>query len=210
MAVSKSDVISSNNYLSEAEKQINATYIAQYLLGYGWTLNAICGMLGNMEQESNINPGVWQDLEYGDLVDGYGLVQWTPATNLINWCNSMGLAHNDIDSQLKRILYELDNGVQFYPSWYSDMTFSEYVVSTLSPEELARIFVYNYERAGDVHMDNRTTAARKWFNYLNGNVSPEIPDTPDTPVTPDPPVTPDTYKGHKMSLLMMYQATRRR
>lgn len=43
-----------------------------------WTLTAICGMLGNMGDESGYNPWRWQ----GDRVGnnrGYGLVQYTPA-----------------------------------------------------------------------------------------------------------------------------------
>lgn len=34
-------------------------------------------MLGNMQQESGINPGIWEVLPNANF--GYGLVQWTPA-----------------------------------------------------------------------------------------------------------------------------------
>ena len=54
--------ITGNRYLSLSEQQTNATYIRNYLQPDGWTLNAIAAMLGNMETESTINPGTWENL----------------------------------------------------------------------------------------------------------------------------------------------------
>lgn len=48
-----------------------------------WTLEAVCGCIGNMSGESGYNPWRWQ----GDRVNyslGYGLVQFTPASGYIN------------------------------------------------------------------------------------------------------------------------------
>lgn len=43
--------------LSEEEMQVNATFIKNYMsANYGWTLSAICGMLGNTQAESLMNP----------------------------------------------------------------------------------------------------------------------------------------------------------
>lgn len=70
----------SNMYLERGQMTDNAQYIADYLTGNGWTQNAVAGILGNMEQESTMNPGLWQDLKYENMSGGYGLVQWTPAT----------------------------------------------------------------------------------------------------------------------------------
>lgn len=36
--------------------QVNARYIWAYLQAKGWTLNAVAGVLGNMQSESSINP----------------------------------------------------------------------------------------------------------------------------------------------------------
>ena len=200
MTVSKSDVICSNAYLSETEKQINATYIASYLMGCGWTLNAVSGILGNIERESTVNPGLWENFDEYDLEVGFGLVQWTPASNLINWCNNNGYNYLDIDSQLRRILYELDNGLQYYATDEYPESFYEFTKSTKSPEYLAMAFLKNYERAGVSAEAERQQNARKWYNFLNGNVTPETPDNPNKPIS----------KSHKMSLILMYQATRRR
>lgn len=46
----------SSNSLTLTQEQINAQYIWNYLQNEGWTLNAVCGMLGNMQSESSINP----------------------------------------------------------------------------------------------------------------------------------------------------------
>lgn len=45
-----------SNPLTLEQMKINAEYIAKSLLVSGFTLNAICGMLGNMQSESSINP----------------------------------------------------------------------------------------------------------------------------------------------------------
>lgn len=46
----------SSNALNMAQMTINAIYLNNSLQSQGWTLNAICGMLGNMQSESTINP----------------------------------------------------------------------------------------------------------------------------------------------------------
>ncbi len=75
--VSKEQVISNNNRLEAygLEMTINATYVYQTLIDEGWTHNAICAIIGNMQHESYLNPGKSED---GNSKSGYGLVQWTP------------------------------------------------------------------------------------------------------------------------------------
>ena len=46
----------SSNTMDLKKMQVNATYLYGYLIQEGWTVNAICGMLGNMQSESAINP----------------------------------------------------------------------------------------------------------------------------------------------------------
>lgn len=46
----------SSQALSLIQMQINAQYIYRALTDKGWTLNAIAGVLGNMQTESSINP----------------------------------------------------------------------------------------------------------------------------------------------------------
>lgn len=84
-----------NKYLTEAQMQGNALEVYRYFAENGWSLNAIGGILGNMEKESNINPGLWQSLNEGNYSGGFGLVQWTPATNYTNWANANGYGITD-------------------------------------------------------------------------------------------------------------------
>lgn len=51
-------MISSNKYLTQKEMQENVNEIYTYLNGKGWTTNAIAGLLGNIQRESTINPGL--------------------------------------------------------------------------------------------------------------------------------------------------------
>ncbi|WP_336883691.1 phage tail tip lysozyme [Priestia koreensis] len=51
----------------------NVKIITEYFKDKGWTIAAIAGLLGNMEQESHIKPDI---SEHGSG-RGYGLVHWT-------------------------------------------------------------------------------------------------------------------------------------
>lgn len=158
-------VYSKNDYLTLEEMTVNAQYILNYLLGVGWTKNAVCGMLGNMQTESTINPGIWQGLNLGDTSGGYGLVQWTPATKYITWANSESLDYTAMDSQLKRILYEVQENIQWIDS---SMTFQEFTQSTDTPYNLAMRFITSYERPADPNQPIRGSQANYWFANLNG------------------------------------------
>ena len=68
--------------LNKQQQEANAEYIYNYLSNEGWSINAICGLLGNIQQESQMNPGAWQ-IGFEDNKSssncGYGLIQFTPA-----------------------------------------------------------------------------------------------------------------------------------
>lgn len=161
---SKSELHCSNDYLRQAQMLTNARYICDKLLTAGWTRNAIYGVLGNMETESNINPQFWQK-EASD--PGFGLVQWTSATKLTNWAASEGLNPNDIDTQLGRIAHELDNNIQWQSNKHSSgMSFKDFSKSTESPEQLAEIFLYCYEQPGIKPQPARSKQAEKWHDVL--------------------------------------------
>ncbi|MBS0950172.1 hypothetical protein JK159_07335, partial [Weissella minor] len=154
---------SSYNY--SAQQTANARYLYKYFLGHGWTPNAIAGMLGNMVVESYLLPDI-NEIGGGG---GYGLVQWTPASNLINWAKANGYDYRTLEGQAARIQYEMTHGIQFYPSAYSSMTASQYMKSTKSPFELAMIFMNNYERPYDTYQPNRGNIATYWYNFLTND-----------------------------------------
>lgn len=168
---------SSNSYLSLSEMQDNAEYIFNYFGSRGWTINSICAMLGNMQRESTINPGLWQNMDQGNTSLGLGLVQWTPATKLIEWCNTQGVDYLSITSQCERIIYELEHNLQYFSTDSYPETFEEFTQSTESISYLTTAFLKNYERAGVEALDERIENAEYWYSYFEG----EEPDVPDEP-----------------------------
>ena len=101
----------SSTSLKQSQMEVNAKYIYSYLSSEGWTLNAIAGILGNMQSESSINPGRWESDRVGGNPDshGYGLVQWTPYTKYTNWVSG---DPSTMDNNISRILYEVDNNIE--------------------------------------------------------------------------------------------------
>lgn len=165
------------------QQQTNAFYIHTYLRARGWTTNAIAGMLGNMQVESSINPGRWQNDDVGNYELGYGLVQWTPPTKYTNWCTENGYDDpSEMDNALNRIIYELASGLQWIPTNSYNMSFGEFATSNLSPSELAKVFLLNYERPADQStsaQNYRGGLANSWYLYLTGSEPPEVdPDEP--------------------------------
>lgn len=57
----------------------NATIIKEWLQDAGWHIVSICAVLGNMEHESYLNPGLYESGKKS-ASSGYGLVQWTPSS----------------------------------------------------------------------------------------------------------------------------------
>lgn len=154
-----------SHYLTQEEMETNAQYIYSYLHDKGWTIQAIAGILGNMQAESSINPGVWQSHLIGNTEGGYGLVQWTPATNYLNWVSGDA---STMDNNLSRIIYELNNGLQWIATDAYPMSFEEFSKSTSSPSLLASVFLKNYERAGVEVEATRQSNAENWYTFLTG------------------------------------------
>lgn len=146
--------------LSQPEKDENANRIYTFFTKKGWTKEAICGMLGNMDVESRMNPRA-----ESTSADTYGLVQWHPASKLQLWAISEGLNWELGTTQCKRISYEEDNNLQ-WASW-STYTFSYWareMVETV--ENMAKIFMTHYEVADPGTLTER----QEWAVYYYGVV----------------------------------------
>lgn len=161
-----SNWIYGNRALTESEYTQNALKVIDFFMREGWTLNAVCGMLGNMVAESTVNPSRWEsDTPFSG---GYGLVQWTPYTNYSNWAGIFW--QNNGDKECERIQYELENGLQFYATENYNISFREFSTSLETPEYLASAFLYNYERPTDPTATEafRRERARYFYNLYNG------------------------------------------
>lgn len=165
--------------LLESEKEWNASKAMTILRQNGFTIYASAGIVGNMWAESQMNPGRWEgDTPYSG---GYGLVQWTPYTLYSDWAGAEWENNGPLECQ--RLLYERENGLEFYPSTtYPQWRWGNF--SRMSPEEgmtqdetvnlAASVFVYNYLRPSDPagSEPNRKYHARYVFHNCPGNYLP--------------------------------------
>lgn len=164
-----------NFFLTQTQMETNASYLWGKMGAQGWTIQAVSGMLGNMQSESSINPGIWQNLDDSDPSLGYGLVQWTPSTKYTDWCTQNGLVASAMNSAIARLNWELANGEQYYPTAAYPLTFAEFKASTESPYYLAGAFLYNYERPAEPNPVLRGNQANAWYEYLSGGPAPPTP-----------------------------------
>ena len=172
--------ITGNRYLSREEMENNA--IVQYadLAAKGWTKAAVAGLLANEQTESTVNPGCWQNLDEGNYSLGYGLVQWTPATNITNWLDAGGYKRDDGFAQDIAIDQGQPPG-QWIPTSQWPQSLEEYKAWEGSPEDAASIWLKNFERAGVEVEGDRRRQAREWFEWL-GTVGPLPPVGPGKPI----------------------------
>lgn len=174
--------VASNKYLGMKDMKNNAGVIYS-MRGSRWSVEAISAILGNMQTESTINPGIWESLK--PYWRGYGLVQWTPYTKLTDWIMSTRgidleqalVMYND---QLARIDYEAQEGLQWFenpnaPIKTPPITLSEFLISKNPPSELANWFLWFYEHPGETIQPNRAKQADFWYEYLTGERPPPGP-----------------------------------
>lgn len=160
--------------IGKAGMENNAAIIDAFLSDCGWSKNAIAAILGNMQPESGINPARWENENVGNLSGGLGLVQWTPATKLINWVEEECEDEDYLsgDNQLLRLQYELENGLQYAPTAGFPESFYSWATSYKNPGYLAAAFMKNYERPAKQGWGvqiQRAKNARQWYMFLTGS-----------------------------------------
>lgn len=165
----------SSQPLTMEQMRVNAQYIYVALSDHGWSKNAICGLLGNMQHESSLNPGRWQSDKVGRTGSGYGLVQWTPATKYIDAVG--GGDYSTMDNNIERIIWEVNNNKQYYSTSGYPLSFREFTTSNKDPYYLACAFAWNYERSWTVLYGTESAkesvrqarggAANSWCEYLS-------------------------------------------
>lgn len=195
-----------NERLTQEQKENNAAEIWNILGTRGWTVNAVAGILGDMQAESTINPNVWEGFvtRPEDTNLGFGLVQWTPASKIRDWLRENGYSVDSGDGQVQRLILEMENGLggqyfinknKLYP-----ITRTEFIKSTLDASTLASAFMYNYERpsaeAIRLSESNRRKWATEWYGYLTGTE----PIPPEPPPTPSPSASNGTFRVWTMTM----------
>lgn len=189
--------ISGNMRLSRSEMDSNAIKFYYVMTRLGCSYNSILGMLANIEIESYINPGIWEDLRVEWR--GYGLTQWSPYTKYSDWAG-IGWENNG-QKECERIIYESNYGIsqwdanQWFSNWYAPyvgypeippMSFFDYVHETaVSPKVLADYWLLYYEHPGESNIPNRIAQHQSLVDYYNtllggGGPVPPVPPTPGT------------------------------
>lgn len=159
--------------MSDSDRENNAVMSAVQLYSYGWTLEAICGALGNFQRESNLDPEA-------KGTGGCGLVGWTPPANLRRWTSYYGYTWYDGERQIEFI----DMGVycsgynaltgepilkaQWLPGRVGGLSYSVYKTMSQTPEEMAELFMKGYEAPGIPALEDRQRYARHWYDFLLG------------------------------------------
>ena len=193
--------------LSQSEMDVNAVYVYSYLLDKGWSVNAISAMLGNMQAESTINPGRWQSEDVGNTSMGFGLVQWTPSTNYTDWCSEQGYSDpSEMDNNLSRIIYEVQNKLQWIATETYNYSFETFSKSTDSVLSLAKAFLLNYERPADQSesVQNYRSALGSYYYELLTGSEPSEPSDPE-------PSEPSTTSSKKRKFnFILHNARKRR
>lgn len=155
----------------------NMNKVYDYFINLGWTPNAIAGMLGNMMVESTVNPWLFEHryLTWDDVAailtdsGGMGLTQWTPCRKYYNWALDEQLDPKSGNTMTARIEYEHQNNIQWSLDNILHYTWDDFVNSTESPEMLARVFLWAYERPADPDVSQRQANARWCFDNIHGS-----------------------------------------
>ena len=94
-----------------------------------------------------------------------GLVQWTPYTKYTEWVTG---DPSTMDNNLSRIIYELENNLQWIATSSYNYSFKEFSQSEDTPYNLALAFLANYERPANPNQPIRGTQAEFWYEFLGG------------------------------------------
>lgn len=177
-----------NAYLTQSQMENNATEFYGYFHSKGFTIESIAGMLGNLQQESNINPGM---KETASASSGWGLIQWTPSSNLTEYASAHGTGWAGGEIQTQLMWDEIINGYgsQWIPKPNKGYSYTGEKFSQLTNVTTACMaYLIERERAGAEVAEKRVAYANAWYKYLTGV-------TPPTPPEPPEPPTPTKRKG---------------
>jgi len=96
-----------NGYIVNVIYPSGPDAIYNFLKGnLGYNSAAACGVLANIEKESNFDPTIE---EHGNKI-GYGICQWSfgRRTQLVQWCEENGYDYTTLEGQLWFLKYELE------------------------------------------------------------------------------------------------------
>lgn len=191
-----------NKSLTSDEMKVNATFIWNYLRARGWSIDAVCGMLGNFEAESRLNPNIVETSQQSRWPNwgnyGFGVAQWTPwytkqksdgtwydAANYHGsnnptygyWAEQHGYTVTANGSgTIGNMEPQLDYLNENLGTGAGKSWVRQFRTTTVGAEQAAKDFYVYYERSEAGTWGTRPEKAVKWYEYLSGQ--PPIPPTP--------------------------------
>lgn len=139
-----------------------------YFAQKGFTAAAVAGILGNLKQESGVDPKKKQ----GGGGPGRGLVQWESGgrwNSLLKWAKKEGRSEWSIETQLDYLWKELtDSGS--YEKQLLDKNFGGIngLKAMTDYKEAVQAFERSVERAGKPNMTNRYKYAKEYLDKFGG------------------------------------------
>lgn len=154
--------------LEDPEMINNAQCMYGFFKAEGWSVNAICALIGNCGYESGCNPNAWQGYSPTYAYDqGFGIVQWTPWSIITNWLGEHGYSVQQYgNAECTKIIEELNNGEQWYDVGYG-MSFHEWTQSNADIGHLTEVFMRNYLRPASYYsLGSRVQFAQHCYNLI--------------------------------------------
>jgi len=157
---------STDYVFSDGTTEGNAQAVWTYLKGKGLSDEAVSGVMGNMERESNFDPAL---IEKGYPYQGHGLIQWSYGRkdNLLKQATLKGVSWTDLNFQLN-FLWEESLSPE---SYYGKQLQREGFYENKSPSRCAYLFHKIVERSSDSYQsisNTRCKSAEKWYDKLKG------------------------------------------
>lgn len=134
----------------------NADYILRTLVSKGASTAGACGVLANIEAESNFNTGA-----LGDSGTSYGICQWHNQrwTNLKSYCSRNGYNSASIEGQTAFLIHELKSS---YASVWSSI---QKASGKQGARDTAYLMCVKFERPANATVRGRERSSRadKWW-----------------------------------------------
>lgn len=119
--------------------------VATILKGYGYTNEGIAAILGNMQQESSMNPGTAGDDGYGTASVGLIQLSGSNKNNFLRWCANNGKAWYSVSSQMEWSFSGEPGTGYFIEDWSGGLASSYYELEDGYEERFGRDFYRNGE-----------------------------------------------------------------
>lgn len=161
--------VQGNNVSQDQEK--NAKQLWDFLISKGWSPASVAGVLGNLQQESQIKPS-----STNPTSGAHGICQWLGdrLTNEQSFAKQHGKDPDSIQAQIM-FLYEEANGSE-------KVNLGDYAKSQTDPATAAVQWELRFERAGsgEARNDVRAQNAVNWYNKFKDSKTATTNDNSTT------------------------------